>query len=143
MTLHQVQNAATFDPKIQTVQGIYEAFGRGDVAYIVDHVTDDVDWASCPGSSVAPWHGVRKGKGEVTSFFQALASQLDVTEFTTLSFTSNDSDVMAVIRFVAASRATGKKAAMDIHHWWRFRGDRVSFYRGTEDTAATAEMLRA
>jgi len=142
MTLHQIQNPATFDPKIQTVQGIYEAFGRGDVAYILDHITDDVDWASCPGSTIAPWHDVRNGKDGVTGFFQALASQLDVTEFTTLSFTSNDTDVMTVTRFVATSRTTGKTAAMDIHHWWRFRGDKVSFYRGTEDTAATAEILR-
>jgi hypothetical protein len=30
---------------------------------------------------------------------------------------------------------------MDIHHWWRFRDDRICFYRGTEDTAATAAAL--
>jgi hypothetical protein len=30
---------------------------------------------------------------------------------------------------------------MDLHHWWRFRGDQISWYRGTEDTALTAELL--
>ena len=42
------------DTKIQTVQEIYEAFGRGDVATILDKVADDVDWASEPASSIAP-----------------------------------------------------------------------------------------
>jgi len=38
--------------------------------------------------------------------------------------------------------ATGKSAVMHLHHWWRFDGDKVSFYRGTEDTALTACLLR-
>ena len=57
------------DPKIQTVQKIYEAFGRGDVATILDQLTDDVDWASEASSTAAPWYGVHKGKGEVPDFF--------------------------------------------------------------------------
>ena len=142
MTIHSPQTAAAIDNKVQIISGIYEAFGRGDIAYVLDHLTEDIDWASCPGSTVAPWHGVRHGKEAVSAFFEALGSELDVSEFATHSFTSNDTDVMTVTRFVATSRRTGKTAAMDIHHWWRFRGDRVSFYRGTEDTAATAEMLR-
>ena len=32
------------DRKIETVQGLYEAFGRGDIDYILDQVADDVDW---------------------------------------------------------------------------------------------------
>ena len=30
---------------------------------------------------------------------------------------------------------------MDIHHWWRFRDGKICFYRGTEDTARTADLL--
>jgi hypothetical protein len=30
---------------------------------------------------------------------------------------------------------------MDIHHWWRFRDGKSCFYRGTEDTAQTQELL--
>ena len=37
--------------------------------------------------------------------------------------------------------ATGKSTAMDIHHWWRFRGDQICFYCGTEDTARTQDLL--
>ena len=59
------------DTKIQTVQDVYAAFGRGDVEAILAVLTDDVDWASEPESSIAPWHGVRRGKAEVPSFFVA------------------------------------------------------------------------
>jgi uncharacterized protein len=130
------------DSKITTIQNVYEAFGRGDLGFIIDQLTDDVDWASCPDSEVAPWHGVHRGKAEVPNFFKALGETLEITEFTPLSFAANDTDVMVVTRWGATSPATGKALTMDIHHWWRFRDGKICYYRGTEDTAQTAEMLR-
>lgn len=129
------------DQKIATVQAIYDAFGRGDVPAILEVVTDDVDWASEAEGDLAPWHGIRHGKTELPSFFTALGEALEVTEFTPLAFTSSDTDVMAVIRFGFTVRSTGRSASMDLHHWWRFRGDEVSWYRGSEDTALTARAL--
>jgi ketosteroid isomerase-like protein len=131
------------DPKIETIQRVYAAFGQGDVGAIVDLVTDDVDWASEAESNVAPWHGVHKGKGEVPKFFEALAASLEVTEFTPLAFASSDTDVMTVVRFGMKVPATGKSGAMDLHHWFQFRDGKICRYRGTEDTALTAELLRS
>ena len=130
------------DPKITTVQQIYEAFSRGDIGFILDQLTDDVDWASCPDSDVAPWHGIHQGKAEVPLFFKALGENLEITEFTPLSFAANDTDVMVVTRWSAIAPATGKTVTMDIHHWWRFRDGKIYLYRGTEDTAQTQDMLR-
>jgi len=129
------------DHKIETIQSVYGAFGRGDVDFIVDQLTDDVDWASCPDSDVAPWHGIHRGKAEVPGFFKALGDTLEITEFTPLSFASNETDVMVVTRWGAKVPATGKSMSMDIHHWFRFRGDKICLYRGTEDTAKTQAML--
>ena len=128
------------DTKIAVVQAVYEAFGRGDVATILDNLTDDVDW-SAEAIPVAPWHGACHGKAEVPRFFTELAATEDVTEFTPLSFTSNDNDVMVAIRYASTARTTGKTASMLIIHWWKFQGDKICFYRGTEDTAQTAAQL--
>ena len=128
------------DANVQAVQRIYEAFGQRDVATIVDMLADDVDFASEPDQKIAPWHG-RRSKSEVPAFFQALGETLEVTEFAPLSFASNETDVMAVIRFGFTVKATGKSGVMDLHHWWRFRDGKVVLYRGTEDTALTAELL--
>ena len=128
---------------IKTIQDIYEAFGRGDVEFIVDRLTDDVDWASEAEPGVAPWHGAHHGRGEVPNFFKALAETAQVTEFTPLSFAEGESDVMVVIRFGITVPATGKSGTMHLHHWWRFRDGKVCYYRGSEDTALTAELLAA
>ena len=128
---------------IKTVQVLYEAFGRGDVPRILDELTDDVGWATEAQTAVAPWHRRYVGKDEVPAFFESLAETITVTEFTPLSFTANDTDVMCVIRFGTRSNATDKSATANIHHWWRFRDGKVCYYRGAEDTALTQEVLTA
>lgn len=128
---------------IETIQGVYEAFGRGDVAAIVDLVTDDVDWASAPDSSVAPWYGIHKGKGEVTKFFEELGASIEVTKFEPLTFGSNDTEVFAVIRFGFKSRATGKSGEMDLHHRWTLEDGKIALYRGADDTQLVADVLSA
>jgi ketosteroid isomerase-like protein len=129
------------DDNVKTIQAIYEAFGRGDAQAILDQVTDDVDWATETTASGAPWWGVRHGKEQVGKFFSDFGSTMEVDEFVPESFTANDDEVHTVVRFTATSRATGKKASMHLHHFFRFRGSLVAYYRGTEDTATTLAAL--
>jgi ketosteroid isomerase-like protein len=106
-------------------------------------VTDDVDWASDTTSTVAPWYGVHHGKDGVVSFFEAFGSAMEVAEFTPLTFAGNEDAVLTVVRFRAKSRATGKGIDMNLHHYFRFRDGKVSFYRGTEDSSQTEAALTA
>jgi ketosteroid isomerase-like protein len=129
------------DDNIKTIQAMYEAFGRGDLVAILDSVTEDVDWAADTSSSAAPWYGVCHGKQEVASFFQAFGSTMEVEEFIPLTYATNVDSVLAVVRCRAKARATGKSIDMNLHHYFRFSGDKVSYYRGTEDTAQTVAVL--
>lgn len=131
------------DDNIKTIMNVYEAFGRGDVPAMLDVLTDDVDWAAETTSTVAPWYGARHGKDAVAAFFEAFGSTMDVEEFTPISFASNDTDVMTVVRFRVKARATGKTAAMNLHHYFRFRDGKISYYRGSEDSAQTIAVLQA
>ena len=130
------------DDNIKTIQRVYEAFGRGDVAAILDAVTDDVDWASeadlYRGALV---RGAPRQAG-VAAFFEAFGSTMEVEEFTPVSFAANDTDVLTVVRFRARSRATGRPLTMDLHHFFPFRDGKIAYYRGTEDTAQTEAVLQ-
>jgi ketosteroid isomerase-like protein len=127
---------------IKTITQVYEAFGRGDVAAILAEVCDDVDWAAEAASTDTPWYGVRRGRDAVAAFFTEFGSTMEVEEFTPVSIAANDDDVLTVVRFRARSRGTGKTAAMDLHHFFRFRDGKIAYYRGTEDTAQTAQVLQ-
>jgi uncharacterized protein len=127
---------------IATINSIYEAFGRGDTEYIVAQVTDDVDWAAEAASSAAPWYGVRRGRDAVAGFFTAFGATMEAEEFTPVTFAANDTDVLTVVRFRGRARSTGKTAAMNLHHFFRFRDGKIAYYRGSEDTAVTAAALQ-
>jgi ketosteroid isomerase-like protein len=126
------------DPKIEAVQRVYEAYGRGDVEGVLAEVADDVDWAAEAASTSVPWYGSHPGKGEVPRFFQEIGSNIEVTEFTPLSFTSNETDVIVAVWWAYTVKATGKRAAMHMQHWWRFADGKIAFFRGSEDTEQSA-----
>jgi hypothetical protein len=125
------------DDNVKTIQAVYEAFGRGDVAAILDAVTDDVDWASEASSTEVPWWGVRNGKEQVTDFFTQLAANEEVLEFTPIAMVGNGDDVLTVVRYRAKATKTGKTVDMEIHHHFHFSGAKISRYRGSEDTLQT------
>jgi uncharacterized protein len=131
------------DANIKTITAVYEAFGRGDVAAILNEVTDDADWAAEAASSAAPWYGARHGRDAVAAFFSDFGSTMEVEEFTPVSFAANDTDVLTVVRFRARSRGTGRSAEMNLHHYFKFRDGKIAYFRGTEDTAQVEAVLRA
>jgi ketosteroid isomerase-like protein len=79
----------------------------------------------------------------VAGFFADFGATMEVEEFTPISVAANDTDVLTVVRFRARSRAAGKTAAMDLHHYFTLRDGKIAYYRGTEDTAQTQAVLQA
>ena len=130
------------DPKIEAVQRLYAAYGRGDVDAVLAELADDVDWAAEAASTSVPWYGAYRGKSDVPRFFKEIGSNVDVTEFALVGCTSNETDVVATIHWSYTVHATGKTAAMYMQHWWRFADGKIVFFRGSEDSEQSAAAFR-
>jgi uncharacterized protein len=130
------------EDNVKTVNAVYEGFARGDIPAVIDLVADDVDWASEAASTDVPWWGVRHGKTEVVAFFEALGTEMEVTEFTPLVVVGDGDDVLTVVRYGAKSRTNGKAATMDLHHHFKFRDGKIAHYRGAEDTLLTLQVFQ-
>jgi uncharacterized protein len=123
------------------VREIYEAVGRADVPAILDRVSADVDWAAEAASKTAPWHGARAGKDGVASFFGDLATSIEISSFNPHSFAAGEHDVHLLVDWTFRSIQTGREASMTMHHYWRLQDGAVTYFRGSEDTELTAEVL--
>jgi len=134
---------AQSDPKIAAVQRMYEALGRGDVDAILAEVAEDVDWISVTanGSPSVPWYGSYQGRAEVPRFFKEIGSNVQITEFSPLSYTSNDTDVMVALVWGITVPSTGKTATLPMQHWFRFANGKVSVVRTAEDSEQTAAVF--
>jgi ketosteroid isomerase-like protein len=110
---------------IGTVQRIYEAFGRGDVAEVLEQLAEDVAWehwetGNSGQDAGLPWLTRRTGRGDVAAFFETLAGELDLNSFQPLELLEGDRSVAAVIRIEATVRATGRRIEDEEIHLWTF-----------------------
>ena len=63
-----------------TVAAIYEAFGKGDVPFIISQLDKNVLW-EVMGAKPNPIAGIYKGSANVPSFFLALATNYELENF--------------------------------------------------------------
>lgn len=117
---------------IESVTSIYEAFGRGDIGYIVDQLADDVHWFSHI-EPVVPTSGDWSTKAKVPGFFQAIADNVDVTSFTPNEVVADGDTVVSTGGFAGTARSTGKSFATAWIFIWKFQGDRVVGYEQFHD----------
>jgi uncharacterized protein len=130
------------DTNVELIANLYAAYGRGDLDGFVADLADDVDWAAEAHSTSVPWYGHYHGRSQVPSFIQAIAANVEVTEFTVVGTTSNDTDVVATIHWTYTVNSTGKTAAMFMQHWWRIDNGKIVWFRGSEDTEQSAAAFR-
>jgi hypothetical protein len=109
----------------QVVEAIFEAFGRGDIPYILDHLTDDVHWVAHL-DPIIPWAGDYSGKDNVPPYFQALGSSVDVTAHPVNQLVAQDDTVVALGDVSFRARPTGKESSSSWVYVWKLRDGKVS-----------------
>ena len=111
---------------VATVNGAYEAFGRGDVAAVLDALADDVEWSS---PLTLPHGGQFNGKAGVGQFFQGIGDlwsglQLEIHGVTALS----GDEVVGVVTATGELRAGGS-AGYGAAHVFTLTDGKVSRFR--------------
>jgi uncharacterized protein len=118
------------------VASLYEAFGRGDINYIINHVDDKCKWIGA-GKDILPEGGVYFGK-EAINFFIHLDESVEFTSFNPVSISRiNDHEVVAFGNMTGISKTTGKPSSSDWAMHWKFNDNgKVVFFQDFYDTAA-------
>lgn len=61
------------EQNVKVVQAAYAAFGRGDIAGVIDALDDSIIWRPTEGAAAnVPTAGERRGKAGVLEFFRQL-----------------------------------------------------------------------
>jgi ketosteroid isomerase-like protein len=133
---------------IATVQGIYEAFGKGDVPAILGVLADEVEWESWADNSAVkagvPWMVPRHGKQDVVKFFE-IAGQMKITDLQVLSMMEGGSQV-AVEFILEADLPTyggGHYRDEEVHLWTFNDAGQVVRLRHYTDTAKHIAAYKA
>jgi uncharacterized protein len=129
---------------VEVVQGVYEAFGRGDMPGLFALLHPEIDWSitvTAPGGDLVPMfrHGV--GHAAVEHYFSGVA-QLEFHIFDVTRVFADGDAVVAEIHLETTHRGTGKRTTIDELHHWIVRDGLAVRYRPYGDTAALIELFR-
>jgi ketosteroid isomerase-like protein len=121
---------------IATVSKIYEAFGRGDVPFILSCLADDVEWDNREHHAI-PLLVPRQGRAEVGLFFQELRN-IELLSFAVKHLFDGGSSVVAWISISWKWKPTGRVFSDSVAlHLWEFdSAGLVSRFFHVEDTHA-------
>ncbi len=126
---------------ITTIQNLYAAFGRGDVATIIAGLTPDVDWQTIGRQKDFPTLGARKGAAQVQEFFQLVGEHEDFSDFTPREFYAADDKVFVLGSYSLKLKKTGKPIASEWVHVFTLKDGKVTRFREHTDTAQFAEAF--
>ena len=128
---------------VETVQQMYEAFGRGDVPAIIDKLDPNVEWDTEVETPGVPWLQPRRGAANVPGFFEAL-SALSITGFNPHTFFADGDKVFVLIALEGTANASGKPFNLPYHgHLWVFNSaGKVTKFQAVTDTAQHQRMAR-
>jgi ketosteroid isomerase-like protein len=107
---------------VGTVQQIYEAFGRGDIPFILDQLADDVRWEDGAADHGVPWLKPGVGRDHVAGFFGSLRD-IDFRGFDVTNVLGEGDLVLALIDLKATYNPTGRAFDGLEVHVWRFGPD--------------------
>jgi ketosteroid isomerase-like protein len=126
MTTTEIENT-------ETVTRIFEAFGRGDVPYILDQLADDATFVSHL-EPIVPWAGEYSGKERVAGYFQAIGGTVDVTDHPVNAVVAQGETVIATGDVSFSVRESGRTGSSSWVYVFTLADGQVKRYEQFNDT---------
>ena len=123
---------------VETVQAIYDAFGREDVPAIIDVMAEDVAWEHWNDNHAqkarVPSLRARNGKSGVGEFL-AVAATMGITDFQVLNMMEGGDQVAVTVVIETDVPGGGHYRDEEIHLWSFDDNGKVKSLRHDTDTA--------
>jgi ketosteroid isomerase-like protein len=127
----------------ETVQALYAAFKRRDIATVLDGLAPDATWGQLGREQDLPMSGLRHGPAGAAEFFRVMAGMVEITAFAPQRFLAAEDKVFAWGTWSWVMRNSGVAGENEWLHVFTFRDGKVAAWRGYNDTAQLALAWRA
>ena len=126
---------------LKIAQGIYTAFGQGNIPAILDMLSDDVEFHEPPGGQ-PPFTGAYYGRDGAGTFFQRMIETVDVLMLEPQEFVAQGETVVVLGHYRFRAKATGRPYDTDWAMVWRFRAGKIVKFQIHYDTATEVAAFR-
>ena len=125
----------------QVVQRLYAAFGRGDVAGVLDTLAEDIEWRIA-GPSELSYAGVHRGRDEVAKFFETLGQAQEFEVFEAQEYFARGDKVVVLGHERQRVKATGLTVETEWAQVFTLAGGKIAKFHNFVDTHAVAAAHR-
>jgi ketosteroid isomerase-like protein len=123
---------------VDLINGLYEAFGKGDINTVIDHLADQFVWRFDAPSPV-PFAGDFKTPDELRrGFFGSLEETQIDQALKPEEFIAHDDKVVMTGRYSAVVAATDKRIDVPIVPFFTIQNGKVTRYLNFTDSATIA-----
>ena len=125
----------------EIIEGLYEAFARGDAGAVLGTLHPSVDWKEAEGGPLAagnPFTGPEAVGGGV---FAPLLQDLDDFRVRPERLVAEDGEVVAMGRYTGTHKASGKPLDAQFAHHWSIEDGKIVAFQQYTDTAQWSEVF--
>jgi len=123
---------------LAVVGGVYEAFGRGDIPFILDQIAEDCAWESWLDNhgqqAGIPAMTPRHGRAGVAEFFQHVGT-MQIDDFQVLDMLASDHQVVVEVQISIAMPGGGSVTDEELHLYSLNDEGKIKRMRHYVDTA--------
>lgn len=125
----------------ERIQGVYTAFGHGDMPAFFDALAEDVEWVISYPADI-PNGGAFHGKAGVQKWLGLTMENVEFRALEPREFIAQGDKVVVLLHTEAAIKRTGRNVDQDVAHVWTLRDGKIVRHYAYEDTAAVANAYR-
>ena len=114
---------------------------QGDLAPILQPLSDDVEWQS-PGPEAIPWAGTVRGRKQAVRWFASRGKAIEIEQFVPKEFITQGNQVIVMCEERSRVKATGKSYDIAVMVAWTLLNGVVTHYREAYDTATVLAALQ-
>jgi ketosteroid isomerase-like protein len=118
------------------VQSAYAAFGKGDIAAVLDMLSDDVEWSS---PATLPHGGKFHGPSEVGGFFKSIGANWTALPLDIESVSEAGGDLVVAVLRADGTRSNGARQSYGAAHAFTIRNGKVTRFREYVDIDAALD----
>ena len=125
-----------------TVQGLYAAFGRGDVAALIAVISPDVEWGE-PENPFNPAAGTRHGHAGFMEWLTIGKRSEEILALEPREWLTNSDSVAVVGHMKCLAKETGRVYESDFVHMVTFKDGKITRFQEFFDTYVAGQAFRS
>lgn len=127
---------------VQVVKQMCVAFEQGNIPFLLDLVSEDVEWYVAGSPEHIPLAGIYYGRKQVAQIFSIVSESLELEQFQAQEFIAQSDQVVVLGHALGRVRSTNHALEYDWVHVYTLRNSKTIRFREYLDTAAISAAFR-